>query len=344
MRTAIYYPHTTPATKDVLRTALLLWDELKFIVPWSGFDPPHADRAVAEAVEVIGRLAVPTGAQKREAHRRIQEFANGPLPAALAYRPLDHALSSHFMFGEKLLPDTWAMLGSRGLVGGFGSHRDQPLEDPTGLALMSILADCVAGEEKSRVTDRQIAYAQLSSLFVSKAEPTLPFDGPDRLVPVTLEIVDAGSLPLERMVAFRQREAATGGDALRRLRGRYRDRLGEQASLLAGATRNCDVEELRHQFRIDMRDDLADLRAELKLARTEAVTSKETVVLALASVGAAYAALEGFDFPLNQVAMAGSIPVLGGIINTSSKYAAAKRKIIAAHPMAYMLELGASVR
>lgn len=341
MQTAVYYPHTRPTNSEVLRTALLLWDNVEFIVPWKGFRPHHVDREVAEVFDVIGRESVPSEEAKLLAHERIEEFATQQLPDAFRYRAPDPGWDSPFMFARKLLPETWQMLHELNLVG-TTDGRASPLRDDTGLALMSILTDCCAGERKARITDRADAYAKLASFLVRGDREAAADESPQQyVVPVTMGLIEAGAVPLSELIDFRRREARSGGDDLRRLRQRYRDRVERQIEALAAATAASDRRELQREFEIEMRDDLSDLKAELRLARSEAVTSKDVVFLGLATLAAGVAAAKGLHVPLELVTLAGSVPVLGGVINTHSKYAQAKRAIIARHPMAYMLELGA---
>ena len=54
MRSALYYPHTAPNSEDIVKTALLLWDRLEFIVPWEHFRPHYKNRQIARAMELIG--------------------------------------------------------------------------------------------------------------------------------------------------------------------------------------------------------------------------------------------------------------------------------------------------
>ena len=160
------------------------------------------------------------------------------------------------------------------------------------------------------------------------------------VVPVTLRIIEADTVPLSELIAFRKREARSGGDDLRRLRQRYRARMEDQIEAFTGVTLASDRRELQRTFEIEMRDDLADLKAELRLSRREAMSSKEVIFLGLATLTAGIASAKGLHIPLEQVSMAGSVPVLGGVFNAHSKYAQARRTIIARHPMAYMLEFG----
>lgn len=344
MRSAIYYPHTTPVSSDILRTALLLWDELEFIVPWEGFVPDHSDRDVAEIVELIGRQSVPSHQAKRLAHERIEEFATQQLPASFRYGAGSETdLDAPYMFARKLLPETWEMLRELQLAGSTDG-RANALRDNTGLVLMSILTDCCAGEGKARITDRSDAYANLSSFLVRDDAPSADDETLQQcVVPVTMGVINADRVPLRDLIAFRQREARSSGDDLRRMRQRYRTRIEHQIEALAATTLASDRRELQRAFEVDMRDDLADLKEELRLARTGAFTSKDLIFLAVTALTAGVAAAKGLHIPVEQVTAGGSLPILGGVLNSRSKYAEARRSIIAKHPMAYMLELDARV-
>jgi hypothetical protein len=37
MRTALYFPHTEVRSESIIRTALLTWDSLEYIAPYSGY-------------------------------------------------------------------------------------------------------------------------------------------------------------------------------------------------------------------------------------------------------------------------------------------------------------------
>jgi hypothetical protein len=49
MRSALYFPHTRVSDVGLIKTALLLWDNLEYIVPWRDFRVQYSNRRVAEA-------------------------------------------------------------------------------------------------------------------------------------------------------------------------------------------------------------------------------------------------------------------------------------------------------
>ena len=76
----LYYPHTTADDVSVLQTALLLWDELQFIVPYAGFKlrSENNDRLVDEAYDLIGKPHVPSETEKKQVHEQVIELLTAP--------------------------------------------------------------------------------------------------------------------------------------------------------------------------------------------------------------------------------------------------------------------------
>jgi len=70
MQSALYYPFTCPERESFLKTALFLWDNVDFIVPYEGFRPYVNTRDSEEALEIIGRNYVPTEEDKKSQEER----------------------------------------------------------------------------------------------------------------------------------------------------------------------------------------------------------------------------------------------------------------------------------
>ena len=336
MSAAVYYPHTAPVGANVMRTALLLWDEIEFIVPWQGFRPQHERSDIQAAIDMIGRFHVPSDAQKRDAHARVEEFATGALPKAFFYQEKTSG-EEGYMFAGKLMPETWLMLSELGLRGSEDGEQYR-LEDAMGLTLMSIVADCCAGETKARVTDRTLAYQKLNGILLDTDDLTQADTERVALVPIVLSLVDATSLPLSSLIEMRRREASRGGRHLPRLRARLRDRLERQASQIAGLERAADAAELKRQLEIELEDDLGALRHELQMAKGEALLSRDVVVTA--AVGALAAGGRIADvWGGTAAAVTGGLSLAAGLMGARLKYAKERRTILERHPMAYMLEI-----
>lgn len=115
MSQAFYYPHSSVEHEGVLKTALLLWDDLAYIIPYPGFRRLSSNPVADEAVELIGVAVTPTNDERRRAHNRIMELAESDLPAEFKFDPENHQLR-YEIFTSKFLPETWAALRSSSLA------------------------------------------------------------------------------------------------------------------------------------------------------------------------------------------------------------------------------------
>jgi hypothetical protein len=338
MRSALYYPHTQIPSTSLLKTSLLLWDNLQFIVPYQGYKSQYEDRDVAEAVELIGEPRCLNEEEKKEAHTRIEELATRQLPPVFYYRSAQGA-EEYEIFPQKLLYETWEMLRAAQLAGDPLANSDYPLNEAAGLSIMSILADCCAGEMFARVTDRGLAYATVTNLLVESSKTPVEGDH-EMVVPLTLKMVDATDLPLKTLIEFRKREAKSSNRDLEALRHNYVDRVEAHIKAVLALTKASDRKELERQFESDMKYDLKILSTELGGARSETFLSKDVVVSAVAAVTAAVAMMHGFhlDIP-TAFTLTGAPVTVGGLLSTRSKYGASRRSIMQKHPMAYMYEL-----
>jgi hypothetical protein len=149
MRSALYYPHTQIQSASLLKTSLLLWDRVEFLVPDPSYRPSYPDAAVSEAVELIGVQRCPTEEEKKDVHLKLEEFVARELPPVFYYRALPGQSEPYEIYPQKLLYDTWRMLEKAQLTSSPLANSDYPATDATGLTIMSMLADCCAGETRS---------------------------------------------------------------------------------------------------------------------------------------------------------------------------------------------------
>jgi hypothetical protein len=322
--------------------SLLLWDRVQIMVPWDGFRPDYTDRDHARALELIGTHRAPTDDEKKQVHELIEDFATRPLPEAFSYKAKGNPQDWR-VYGEKLLPDTWDLLKRVGRAGAAIPGRGVPVTEPTGLSLLSILADCCAGQSLARVTDQAAAYGVIAGLLTDQPAEEIAEHPVETLAALTLTAIDTRRVPLSKLVSFREREEKSKkGYDLRALRHRYLDRLSKQASALATLQKKSDRKELERQFKQDMKDDLRDLRSELQVAAKEALFSTEFVVAVL---GSATAASPYFSFHLSGVVAAGGGPVtVGGLLALKTKFVKSRREVLRNHPMAYLYELKGGLR
>ena len=218
--------------------------------------------------------------------------------------------------------------------------RDFLLTSHAGLSVMSLLADCCAGETHRRIADRVVAYATVTGLLENQGGDTVvnvPETNFERLVPISLEVIDVEKLDLKTLINFRKREAQEGGHAIRDLRHRYVERLESYVRTLTTVRGHAgDVDEVKRQFRQDMRDDVAMLKDELRTTLWDVVISKEMLAAAIAGAGTIAAFMFNAPIPLTEVATAtGGTFSIGGLLGVRNKFLSARSAMLQKHPMAY---------
>jgi hypothetical protein len=340
MRTALYFPHTEVRSRKIIQTALLLWDNLEYIVPYSSYRPSYKSLQIAEAMEIMGVPRTPTDEEKGRLHAWVEDLIRGGAPETFRYSPRSGTQDKAYeMWPQKLAGDTWRLLRKHKLTGDRLDNHDYPMSQATGLSVMAILADVLAGKTMARITDRGLAYATIANV----AKVTADAEESMRVVPLTFKAIEVDRLPIDRLIAFRRREARESGTGYRRLREKYREAIEKHIEHIATVAPNSrDRDELDQAFQTDMEDDLCDLKQELGFARREAWLTKEFLTLAVAG-GALLSAAAGIpDIPMPEVVTGtGGVALLGGVLGTGNRLARARRDILRTHPMAYLYEIGA---
>ncbi len=339
MRTALYFPHTEIKSQSLLKTSLLLWDKLEFIVPFPEYQPYYENKIVAKAIELIGVSRCPSEREKQEAHNLVEDLATRPLPDVFYYRPHD-ADGSYEIYPQKFLDHTWEVMRALELAGAPLPNADYPLTATAGLSVMSILADCCAGETRARITDRGLAYATITNLVVDNSTQNAS-SLYESVVPLTLKLIDAASLPLDSLINFREREEKeAGGHTLKALRHSYLRHVEEHVNALQKLTKSADQAELDRAFESDMAADLHRLEEELRSEKKGLAYSKELIVSGLAAAGTIWGAMHGLPLEIPSAFTALGAPVtLGGILSAHNKFATSRRTIMEKHPMAYLYQL-----
>lgn len=341
MRSALYYPHTEMRSRFLLRSCLLMWDKVRFLVPYPDYQPSYSNRDVARAIELVGVQHFPTTEQKERAHEFILDLATRKLPEAFFYTQQDDAPEGveFRIFQDKLLRNTWDVLREVRLAGRPMKDSGVPITQQCGLAVMSILADCCAGTTLARVTDRAAAYSAVVGLLADQADGLLAKDiqAHEQLVPISLRVVNTDDVDLKRLIEFREREERSSGHSLRDLRHRYVSSLDSYAQKLTAAENESDVEELKRQFEDDMKDDLRNLRDELRYNKKDIVFSKEVIGTGLATAGS-FLALR-YGIPAEQITVSGLPAAIFGGFSAMNKYQKARRDVLQKHPMAYLFEM-----
>jgi hypothetical protein len=353
---AVYYPFMTIRGASFLKAALLLWDRVEIIVPPDS-PPVHSlyrEPKFAEAAEILLASHTPTAEEQDLAHDRILALATANLPEYFYINSEDPA--REWMFGQKLAWKTWADLKSLGLV-----HRATPSEQYNnlrsasesflgnsdsdlyamsaafGMTAMALIAEVCAGATKRTITDEGTTYTSLVRDTAANDFPAHALDY-ERLVNITLKVLNVEDLPLRQLVALRKREAAQGGHFLRTMRHTYLRCIDEYVTAIISAKHSEDIAEVDRVFDQTMSDDLRVLREELHLPVDRAIFSKEVI---------GFVAVLASSFIQPAVA-----PLLSGIgiraafdlLKVSLDVQQSRRKALQDHPISYLFMAGAAQR
>lgn len=344
MLKALYYPHTDIANPTILNNALLLWDSIETIVPHSGWNPSTAsnDKLYRDAVDLIVRPRVPTELERRAAHKSLLEMNQSGLLSSLIASTLQTGQRREYLiYPEKFLKETWRMLEQHGMARWIQRESDYGVPAGVGFLMMSILAEQCAGTQIRLVTDRTVAYRWLSEMrakalgtqLVENLDASQVAPRHDRLVALSLDVLDGRQVPLKKLVEMRKRETRTSGADYSALRRRYIkaleshiDKIGKEAKSVS------DVKELDRQFKEDIKQDMADLKAELGIARSKSLFSKEVALGALILAGCLISPVAGLTALSTNMGAIGIIPLM----NSAVKYRAARRDELRKHTMSWL--------
>lgn len=200
---------------------------------------------------------------ERNAKKRSHEAIEATLDARRLPQNLyligevDQPRDPYEIWPQKLAMRTWDLLRDHGLTDDQLPNGDFRFTQDGGLMVMAKLADACAGTQFARVTDRLMAYGMIGS---SNQRPGTVAE----VVPITLDLIDATSIPLKNLIEFRKREDSErrGGD-YRKLRHSYADTVQAHMRALDGVVDQFDRDEINRVFRNKMEEDVRMLRSEL---------------------------------------------------------------------------------
>jgi hypothetical protein len=343
MYSALYYPHTSVEDANLLKTSLLLWDSVTTIVPDAEFSPQYPTRELNDAWTLIGRQHPPSEAEKRSAHEIIQDFVDGPILNEFLYAPQSVLPGDVYeIYPQKLLSATFDLLNQRGLAGRPLPNSDVPASQLMGLHVMNILADCCAGDNMVRITDKESAYDLLSGLLAEKSTSVRSENTREAVVSVTLDVLDLRSIDVTLLIEFRRREALeSAGWEYRDLRHRYVDRVEEQLKRLRTARGDAERTSIREEFRDSMESDVKALCGALGTNNFQTgLTYAGIASTALVGAYEAVAYFGGWGPPpstvLNAVTATSAIT---GLLMLQSKFGQTRAEVLRKHPMSYLHHL-----
>ena len=305
MQAAFYYPHSSIQNAELIKTVLLLWDQIDYIRPdW--FSPPEPSdpktkkvkKVIDEAMELVGNHRMPTESEQELVDQQVDMLIQSKLPEWLFFVPENEHLKYNIL-PDKLLHKTWNRLREAGLVGrdpnpvpGYDFH-DWAMHKSLGLTLMSILARVCAGNQKHMITDEGDAYAtwtrELTTLAQGKygnVEMVQNGSSDEKfLVTESLYTIATKPLSLTSILKLRKREIYGKDTILPQLRENYYAELNSYVNQLSKCKGKNDREEIIRQFRQAMRNDLARLKRELKLETRKTLWSRDMATGIVFTIG-----------------------------------------------------------
>jgi hypothetical protein len=299
MLTAIYYPHTTIRNRNLIKTALLLWDSIECIVPRSDFDfgRPFTSKLSNEAFDLIVRKHVPSSEERIRAHKDIADLFKDEDSRTFIENILPPLIPGNYLvYPDKFLSGTWYSLEQHGLASFDKRESDYRVPPALGYLMMSVLADACAGNQKQKITDKIQAYSLLEKTkavhlrapFVEGLDASQVAPELDKLISISLNVLDAKELPLNKILSMRKREIKDSTSDFRRLRLNYLHALNVYIHrVLTECKTKSDIIEVERQFKEDLREDLKNLKRELNTANLDALFSKE-MVLSVMAIGGAF--------------------------------------------------------
>ncbi len=207
--------------------------------------------------------------------------------------------------------------------------------------MMSSLADACAGTQKQKVTDRVQAYSLLERAkatfigapFVEGLDASQVAPDLNRLVSLSLQVLDARTIPIQKLLNFRKREAKGKTADYRTMRRKYvKDIQTYIDRIVKEAKTKDDVKDIEQEFINDMKDDLLNLKQELKLASIEPLLSREMVLTAMILGGAFLNPIAGLTTLATSLKGIGVIP----LVKTHLRHKKDRRKALLGHNISWL--------
>jgi len=232
MYKALYYPHININNDNIIRNALLLWDKIEYISPFSDTVTWHNNPECRDALSLISEPHVPTMEEKKSANDIILELATSDLPPWFFFNP-EKQWDYYNIYPQKLLPDTWYALKELNLVEKFNDAFKTSTS--LGFSIMSILADCCAGEQRQMITDEIDFYSSLTRYLteINGGEYEIDSEDLDRLVTISIKTINLNKINIKSLISYRRREKEDNATHLRNLRHQYLNKIMEYAGKLA---------------------------------------------------------------------------------------------------------------
>jgi len=270
----LYYPHTQIRDSRVVKAAMLIWDELEIIVPYSGFELTSISTEVVKVIRETEflRSRPPEPDQQAAAHEKIIELFSGHLPDWFLFRPSQPEEQQYLVYPEKLEYQTWNRLKEAGVASEItsGDISDMVLNRSVGLTLMSILAETYAGTTRELLTDVPDAQRAKAHVMAEAAggTPLTKLSANERhLVDISLSGVDAENIPLKTLIEAHNDPRRE----MREARAAYRTAVGTALQNIKPESTKADIAWIVDDFGQKMKDHRERLGSALRFQATQLV-------------------------------------------------------------------------
>jgi hypothetical protein len=203
----LYYPHAEIRDPRVVKAAMLIWDELEVIVPYSGFPLTSTSEDVTKVLQETGFLSprAPEKDRQTAAHEKIVKLFSGHLPDWFLFQPNQPEEQRYLVYPQKLEYQTWDSLTEARVASEItsGNVAEMVLNRSVGLTLMSILAETYAGTTRELLTDvpdAQRAKAHVMAEAAGGVPLTNLSESESHLVDMCLSGVNAEKIPLQTLI------------------------------------------------------------------------------------------------------------------------------------------------
>ena len=264
------------------------------------------------------------------------EIANGELPEWFLFDSKDP--DRYLIYPQKLLDKTWAALQDSKLVGEerHSFYDDYIMNSSFGLTIMAILADISAGTQKRTMTDREEAYSGLTRFMTKELGGNYQFNqelssAHERLVTVSLKLLDINEIPLEKLKKFRIKEQKENTSDYEKLRHNYVDKIDKYArKLVTECKHQGDYNQIIKDFESVMVQDYQDLAEAMEWKLRKFVFSPSTYGVMVAAAGAF------FEPTVSSIVGIGS---LYSAIGSITKYQEERKEALSRNSMSWLYKL-----
>jgi hypothetical protein len=343
MDTALYFPHATIEDSFLLKSALLLWDNLEYISPGDWLRPNTNDRDVLEAIDIVGKPLYPNERIQQKVHQRVVDFF-GKDGVSEKYVPVPESAQYH-IYADKFAHRTWEFLSQMQLIDGrfaLPKHRprypDFRVTERVAIILMAMLADELAGTIAQKVTDAD--YAQLTHAAVLARENGGNFAEaqPDHrtwVVKLLTPVLPVANLDLHGLVQIRKNESAF----LRSLRENYRSAVDEYMDAVT-AGNDFDFLRLIDAFRERMSGHLSELdRMFGRRNFQDLVSISEFVASGVCTGFATYLVSHNIETALVAGAAAAGVPSIFKLLGTIPANREKRENLLSENPAAWLYQV-----